>query len=75
MVVRDDDVVGDLADVREQEPDQRHGESGADHLGEQRNTGTDAGAMPAKVSVKTRPDGHGGVGEEVEQVNQYAAPM
>ena len=31
--------------------------------------------MPAKVSEKTRPSVTAGLAKEVEEVNQYAAPM
>ena len=37
--------------------------------------GTEEGAMPAKVSVKMRPIVTAGLANEVELVNQYAAPM
>lgn len=43
-------------------------------LPERRGPATDAGAMPAKVSVK-RPMVTAGLAKEVEEVNQYAAPM
>ena len=36
---------------------------------------TDVGAIPAKVSVKMRPIVTAGFANEVEDVNQYAAPM
>ena len=39
------------------------------------NPGTEAGAMPAKVSVNTRPTVMAGLAKLVELVNQYAAPM
>ena len=39
------------------------------------NTGTEAGAMPAKVSENIRPIVTAGLANEVELVNQYAAPM
>ena len=32
-------------------------------------------AMPAKVSVKARPRVTAGLANEVDEVNQYAAPM
>ena len=31
--------------------------------------------MPAKVSVKARPTVTAGLAKEVDEVNQYAAPM
>ena len=37
--------------------------------------GTEAGAMPANVSVKIRPTVTAGFANDVEDVNQYAAPM
>ena len=37
--------------------------------------GTEAGAMPAKVSENIRPTVTAGLAKEVELVNQYAAPM
>ena len=37
--------------------------------------GTETGAMPAKVSLKMRPTVTAGFANEVEDVNQYAAPM
>ena len=37
--------------------------------------GTEPGAMPAKVSEKMRPTVTAGLANEVELVNQYAAPM
>lgn len=40
-----------------------------------RNGSTEVGAMPAKVSVKIRPMVTAGLANEVELVNQYAAPM
>ncbi|MBK7819797.1 MAG: PRD domain-containing protein [Tessaracoccus sp.] len=40
-----------------------------------RNGSTELGAMPAKVSVKIRPMVTAGLANEVELVNQYAAPM
>ena len=39
------------------------------------NGGTDAGAIPAKVSEKARPRVTAGLAKDVEFVNQYAAPM
>ena len=39
------------------------------------NAGTEAGAMPAKVSLKIRPTVTAGFANEVEDVNQYAAPI
>ena len=39
------------------------------------NPGTEPGAMPAKVSVNTRPIVTAGLANEVDEVNQYAAPM
>ena len=35
----------------------------------------EVGLMPAKVSVKRRPMVTAGLANEVEEVNQYAAPM
>lgn len=37
--------------------------------------GADAGAIPAKVSEKMRPMVTAGLANEVELVNQYAAPI
>src|SRR3954470_20319074 len=37
--------------------------------------GSEAGAMPAKGSVKARPIVTAGLAKLVEEVNQYAAPM
>jgi hypothetical protein len=37
--------------------------------------GTDAGAIPAKVSLKMRPMLTAGLANDVDEVNQYAAPM
>src|SRR3954468_16463866 len=37
--------------------------------------GSEAGAMPAKVSVKARPIVTAGLAKLVDEVNQYAAPM
>src|ERR671930_440584 len=37
--------------------------------------GKDAGAIPAKVSLKARPTVTAGFANEVEEVNQYADPM
>src|SRR4051812_44655589 len=39
------------------------------------NPGTEPGAIPAKVSEKTRPIVTAGFANEVDEVNQYAAPM
>ena len=39
------------------------------------NSGTEPGAMPAKVSENIRPMVTAGLAKEVELVNQYAAPM
>jgi hypothetical protein len=39
------------------------------------NAGTEAGAMPAKVSESMRPTVIAGLAKLVELVNQYAAPM
>ena len=39
------------------------------------NAGTEDGAMPAKVSLKMRPTVTAGFAKDVEQVNQYAAPI
>ena len=39
------------------------------------NAGIDAGAIPAKVSEKARPTMTAGFANDVELVNQYAAPM
>jgi hypothetical protein len=36
---------------------------------------TDAGAMPAKVSLNARPIVTAGLANDVDDVNQYAAPM
>ena len=37
--------------------------------------GTLAGAMPAKLSLNMRPNAAAGLANDVEAVNQYAAPM
>ena len=37
--------------------------------------GTEAGAIPAKVSENIRPTVMAGLAKLVEEVNQYAAPM
>src|SRR4051794_39151515 len=39
------------------------------------NIGTEAGAMPAKVSLNMRAMVTAGLANEVEEVNQYAAPI
>ena len=39
------------------------------------NPGTDPGAIPANESEKTRPSVTAGLAKDVEDVNQYAAPM
>ena len=39
------------------------------------NPGTEAGAMPAKVSLNARPMVTAGLANDVDEVNQYAAPM
>src|SRR5205814_6297428 len=39
------------------------------------NAGTEAGTMPANVSVNARPTVTAGLANEVDEVNQYAAPM
>ena len=39
------------------------------------NGRAEEGAMPANVSVKSRPIVTAGLAKEVEEVNQYAAPM
>ena len=39
------------------------------------NPGTEAGAMPARVSENIRPTVKAGLAKLVELVNQYAAPM
>ena len=38
------------------------------------NAGTDDGSMPAKESVNARPIVTAGLANEVDEVNQYAAP-
>nr|ALN88634.1 major intrinsic domain protein [Lysobacter capsici] len=37
--------------------------------------GTSHGAMPAKLSLNMRPKAAAGLANDVEEVNQYAAPM
>jgi hypothetical protein len=39
------------------------------------NPGTLDGAMPAKLSLNIRPSAAAGFANDVEDVNQYAAPM
>lgn len=39
------------------------------------NPGTLGGAIPAKLSLNMRPNAAAGLANEVEAVNQYAAPM
>ena len=39
------------------------------------NTGADEGAIPAKLSENIRPTVIAGLANDVEAVNQYAAPM
>src|SRR5689334_6373795 len=39
------------------------------------NAGSDAGAMPANVSLNMRPNAAAGFANDVEDVNQYADPM
>lgn len=39
------------------------------------NPGTLAGAMPAKESLNMRPKAAAGLAKDVDEVNQYAAPM
>ena len=73
--MRYDDVVGILAGVgvereRDRDPEDR-GRSVACAM----NAGADTGAIPANVSEKIRPTVTAGLANDVELVNQYAAPM
>ena len=73
--VGDDDVGGfGRRDGRVQRFDDRDGECPADDLRAD-EAGTEAGAIPAKVSENIRPMVMAGLAKLVEEVNQYAAPM
>ena len=69
-----DDVVGVGGDIGEECGDQD--QSGkAPMIWAVMNPGAELGALPAKVSENILPIVTAGFANEVEQVNQYAAPM
>ena len=61
--------------VRERERCSRDARRRAPTIWAAMNAGTEAGAMPAKVSENIRPMVIAGLAKLVEEVNQYAAPM
>ena len=72
--VAGDDLAGGAADVRVQRQQQPDAD-GRPTSWATTKPGTEAGAMPAKVSVNARPMVTAGLAKLVEDVNQYAAPM
>ena len=69
------DLVGGPADVRVQRQQQPDTGGERRRAGPATKPGTEAGAMPAKVSVNARPTVTAGLAKVVDEVNQYAAPM
>ncbi|MGH3568135.1 MAG: hypothetical protein ACRDRH_19330 [Pseudonocardia sp.] len=68
---RNHNGAGDVGIHRNHQAD---AESSADELGHDEG-GTEAGAIPAKVSLKIRSMVTAGLANDVEEVNQYAALM
>ena len=73
--VGDDDAVSGRCGVGKQQQHQPQPEQRRRRAGRRRTAGTEAGAMPANVSENIRPMVTAGLANEVELVNQYAAPM
>ncbi len=71
----DDDVIGVGGDVGGYRVAIRAKPIRAPTIWAAMNPGAELGAMPAKVSEKIRPIVTAGLANEVELVNQYAAPM
>ena len=74
IAVRDDDLIREASGVAGNHSDGYQPEHGSQQLGRDER-GTEAGAMPAKVSVNLRPMVTAGFAKDVEEVNEYAAPM
>ena len=72
--MRDDGAIGGDRRVGEQKPHQASPTAPPTSWAPT-NRGAEPGAMPAKVSENIRPMVTAGLANEVELVNQYAAPM
>lgn len=70
----DDDAVGDVADVWVDHEDQSRGGPAPTSCATM-NIGTEAGSIPANVSLNARPMVTAGLAKLVEDVNQYAPAM
>ena len=72
--MHDDNGVGSCRGIGVERDDQCGAESGPTTCA-RTNGGTEVGLMPAKVSLNIREMVTAGLANEVEEVNQYAAPI